>query len=253
MTNIVEYSKSNASLEEKEKFVFEVIDILDKESYKLFGEIIDLSDESFYKVEEISKRIIELYKVYIKVKEAYDYLDMIEQGRVIYATKRFQLKALLTAFTTMFAFLNNAFLGIVSFVALNKVAINDYTREIGEIGISYSNFDDNRLELIKTTIENCDRLFAGKVSRMTEILQSTHSEEDEGYKAIIVNGFIELYLNGEITDDRLLSISDKYKEKLKQILKKDLNSDSDDLITLIQEFNKHNDECKKMTKKLGTS
>ena len=253
MKNIVEYSRSNASLDEKERFLFGVIDILDKESYKLFSEIVDLSDESFYKIGEISFRIIELYQVYINAKKAYDYLDMIEQSRVIYATKRFQLKTLLMAFTTMFAFLNNALLGIISFVALTKVATSDYVREIGEIGITYSNFDDNKLETIKTTIENCDRLFSGKVRKMSELLQSTHNEDDEGYTAIIVNDFIELYLDGEITDDVLLSISDKYKEKLKQILKKDLNSDSDDLTTLIQEFKKHNEECKKMTKKLGSS
>lgn len=252
MSNIIEYSKSNVSLADKEKFLFEVIDILDRESYKLFSEIVDLSEESFYKVSEISARIIELYQVYIKAKEAYDYLDRIEQERVVYATKRFQLKALLMSITTIFAFLNNALLGIVSFVALTKVATSDYVREIGEIGITYSNFDDEKLEIIRTTIENCDRLFCGKVSRMNELLQGTHNKDDEGYKAIIVNVFIELYLSGEITDERLLSMSDKYKEKLKQILKKDLNSDSDDLLILIQEFKKHNEECNKI-KKLGIS
>lgn len=253
MTDIVEYSKSKASLEEKEKFVFEVIDILDKESCKLFGEIINLSDESFYKVKEISKRIIQLYQVYIKAKEAYDYLDLVEQERGIYATRRFQFKSLLTSLTTIFAFINNAFLGVISFVVLNKEATRVYVKELEEIEKNYKKFDDDRLKLIKTTIENCDRLFCGKVDKMNQVLQSTQSKDDDGYKAIIVNGIIELFLRGEVDESRLLSMSDEYREKLKQILKSDLNSNTDDLPTLIKEFKNNNDENKKLIKKLGIS
>ena len=43
--NILEYVNGKDSLDKKEKVVIDTIDILDRESFNLFGEIIDLSDE----------------------------------------------------------------------------------------------------------------------------------------------------------------------------------------------------------------
>lgn len=247
---IMEYSLSSVPLEDKEKFLFEIIDKLDKESYKLYCEIIDLSDKSFYKVKEISRRIIELGRTYKEVKEAYEYLDKIEQERVVSATKRLHLKSMLTGFTVMFAFINNVFLGVIAFILLNSRASKDYVNELEVIRSRYSQFDDDRISLIGTTIGNCDRLFCGKVQRMNNLLEGTKTKEDEGYIAIITDGYITLYLNGEIDEDRILSISDKYKEVLKDILKKDLNSNSDDLLTLLRELKEHNKDIKVLEKSL---
>lgn len=254
MKDILEYSKSNVSLKEREDFLFDLIDMLDKESSKLFGEIIDLSSESFYKANDISSRIVELHKVYIKAQEAYDYLDKLEQSKVVSATKRMQFKSLLVGITTMFAFVSNAFLGIASFVLLNSKATNDFSSEHEEIEGSYAKFDDDRMELIKRTIENCSRLYNGKVYKMNEILKSAYSSHDKDCCcAIVANKFLELYLMGVIPKSRLFELNKTLKSKVLSILLKDLNCDNDDFSYLLDLVKTRSDESKELVKKLGNS
>ncbi len=169
MQDIFDYIKGNAPLNKREKILFSLIDELNDESYNLFCEIIDFKFENFSDLDTISTSIVDMYNRLNKIKNAFEYLKKIEESSYIYATNRFRLKSFLATITTITAFISNIFLGITSFILLNKKATDDYYKELVNIENKIEKFEDeDELILIEKTLDNCDRLFKGKVRKLTK-------------------------------------------------------------------------------------
>ena len=242
------------TIEEGENFIFNAINKLDVESYKLYSEVNDLSTLSLYKAKELAGRISEMKWVYEQIKQGYDMLDIAVQNKAISINNRKRLKMLIAASVSTFAFVSNAILGIISLVVLNSKAISDFMAEIEDFKKSYNRYviADSKLELIENTIKNSDRIYNGRRYVIGRALENISSEDDEMYIACRVNGFLELYLNGDIEDENILELSDEYKKVLLKILKSDLNSDDENLLTLLHQYKDYNDNLG-LVKKLGIS
>lgn len=228
---IEEYVKGKDTLEEKEKYISRIIDMLDKESFELFKEIIDLSDESVYKIIPLYERANYLTDVYSKVMDAISYVNKIEASNFEYAFKRYQLKKLLISMTTISSFLLNALLGIFLFVILSKKANKDFADECDEIYNAIDTIDDEKLRVIFTTLGNCSRLLKGKEDRVFKRLKEMQT--DESLCIMICNDAINSYISGEVNAQQLLCLEPNYQSTIVNILKQDLNTDSEDLIELL--------------------
>ena len=227
MVDILDYSKGRDYLENREEFLFKLISELDKASYDLFGEIVSLSSDSYYKIDNLLTRVNELSRLYNETKESYVYINKIEQSSYDYAAKRFQMKRMLTAMTTIYAFVANALLGILAFVLLNDRATKDFCNELDYINERIRKFDENELTRIKDTIENCSRILSGKIKRM--------ENESEEYNLITAaNSFIYSYIEGLIEFDIINSLNDDIKKIIINILKNDLESESENLFELLE-------------------
>ena len=231
--DIEEYIKGNDSLEKKEKYLRDVIDTLDKESFELFNEIIDLSDESVYKIIPLYERTHHLTEMYNSVLEAINYINKIEASSFEFAFKRYQLKKLLISLTTMSTFLLNAILGIFSFVVLTKKANKDFADELVEIYNSMETIDDDKVKIILRTLDNCARLLNGKKNKIFEHLKEIQPNIKESLCVMICNDAIRGFINDEVSLEQINSLDPFYKDTIVNILKKDLNIDTCDLNELL--------------------
>lgn len=236
--NITSYFKSTAPLEKREALLFKMIDELDKESFILFNEIVDLSDESYYKLESLATRIISLIKIYKEIDESFEYINKIEESSYDYAAKRFQLKRTLIAITTVYASIVNFILGITSFVVLNDIASKEFIDELNNINDKLSEFDKDKLIRIRRTLENTTRLFCGKLKRIANNNELTDS--NNMLLLIIANDYIKDYIEGNIPTEKINFLSDKIKDRITSILKKDLNIDNNNIYELLNIAKKNN-------------
>ena len=244
MENIIEYSKGKDSLEKKEKYVNDLICKLDRESYELYSDIIDCSNTSYYQLPNLSLRCNELSNIYKEVLNAYEYLNNINEDNVMSATKRFQLKRMLTLITTVYAFYANALLGIVSFVLLNNKASKDYYNELVDIESLYTNFDEEKITKIETTLKNSIRLFNKKLDRMKNNTKELKDDENS-INILVANTYIHNYINDEIGKEVFEYLPVSIKNEIIFLLKNDLNSDSNDLYELLDLVkNKDNNSLK---------
>lgn len=243
------------TIEQGENLIFEAINRLDIESYKLYCEVNDLSNLSLYKAKEIAQRLAEMKYAYEQIKQAYDMLDVATQNKGICINNRKRLKLLLAASVSTFAFVSNATLGILSLIVLNSKVILDFFSEIVDYENNYRSkyvIPNSKLELTEKTIENSERIYNGRIISIANALEHVESEDDELYIACRINGLLELYLNGDIEEENITEISDEYKKVLIKVLKSDLNSDNDDLITLLHQYKDHTNNLG-LVKKLGIS
>lgn len=241
---IEEYVKGNDTLEKKEKYISRVVDMLDKESFELFKEIIDLSDESIYKIIPLYERAHYLTDVYNDVMDAINYINKIEASNFEYAFKRYQLKKLLISMTTLSTFLLNALLGILSFVILSKRANKDFADECIEIYDAMEFISEEQLRVIFATLGNCSRLLNGKKNRIFDHLRKIQPDINESLCIMICNDAIKEYISGNASIEQIEYLDPYYKSTIVNILKQDLNSDSDDLIELLNLAKEKSDKSK---------
>lgn len=248
MIDILKYFKGKDRLENREKVLFRLVNELDRESYQLFNEIVDLSDISYYKIQNLYSRVKSLQVLYSETAESFDYIDEIENNSYDYAGKRFQLKRLLTAITTIYASMANALLGIVAFVVLNQKATDDFLRELNAINNRTDKFDEDQVKKIGSTIDNCTRMLESKITKMNEDGSLYSIINNNNLMVIQVNTFILSYIEGLISYDTINSLNDNFKCMIIEILQKDLNSESNDLFELLELAKKQNNDGLKLMK-----
>jgi len=152
-------------LELREEVLFKVMDTLDADSFKLFNEVVDLNDASMDKVEGLVMWLHELLKMYNLANDNFEELNNLELENYTYAARRFQMKRMLAAMTTVYALISNLFLGLLSFLLLNIRANKDFAKEIENIGEKVNRFDEEKLRRIESTLSNCERILYGKINR----------------------------------------------------------------------------------------
>lgn len=244
MENIIEYSKGKDSLEKREKYINDLISKLDKESYELYSDIIDCSNTSYYQLPNLALRCNELTNLFKEVLSAYEYLNNVSENNVMSATRRFQLKRMLTLIATVYAFYANALLGIASFVLLNSKASKDFYNELVDIESLYTNFDEEKIIKIEATLKNCSRIFNKKLERMKTNTKELKNDEDS-INILAANTYIHYYINDEIGKEVFEYLPVSIKNEIVFLLKNDLNSDSNDLYELLDLVkNKDNNSLK---------
>ena len=248
MTDITEYMQGKDKLENREEFLSKLIEDLDSESKALFDEIVDLGNISYYNVTNLYYRVQNLRKLFLKMTESYQYLGKIELSSYDYAGKRFQLKRLLTATTTVYAFMANALLGIIAFVLLNQKATNDFYRDLMDINERTSVFDEEQVKKIGLTLENCIRLLEGKIKKMNEDGNLYNTVSNISLPITQANALILSYIEGYIDEETINGINSEVKSIIIDILKNDLNSDSDDIIELLNKAKNRNNNGMKLMK-----
>ena len=248
MTDILEYSKGTDKLENREDFLFQLLNDLDNESYQLFSEIMDLGDTSYYKIDNLYSRVKYIRDIYNKTVESFKYVGKIEQSSYDYAAMRFQLKRLLTAVTTVYAFMCNVLLGISAFVLLNQRASEDFVNELVYINSRMDKFNEEQLRKIGSTIDNCTRLLEKKLEDMNPSGDLFRIINDGSLEVTQVNGFIVAYIEELIDYDTIDTLSDKLKGMMISILQKDLNIDSDNLQELLEHAKRLNNDGLKLIK-----
>jgi len=249
MEDIISYTKGKDSLKNKEKHVSDIIDLLDKESYKLFCEIMDLDDDSLYKANSISTRIIELSNLYNRVVQAYENINDIEESSYLHISKKYQIKRMMLMITSVYAFLISIFHGIVVFILLSKMNNKSYREELNEL-LEIEQIDESKFDLIDVTLDNCDRIFNGKLDRVSKKISSNSIYD---YDIVTSNMLITLYLQESITKENFESLSIESKERIINILKNDLNTDCNDLYELLDMAKKEDHNSKVLIKKIQNS
>ena len=229
MVDVKGFFKSKISFDEREKVLFELIERLDIESFDLFNEILDLDEESTYKIDSLILRSEELYKLFNEVNEGFEYLNKIELSSYDYAAKRIQAKRLLAAIiTTELFFINFFTLAIISFIYINMRANKYFVLELEDINSRVLKYDEKKMYVIKTTLENCKRLLNGKKKKLDIVL-----EEDYEGRISKENSIIEMYINDEINEEDINNLSNNDRENIIKILSKDLNITNDNIIELL--------------------
>ena len=228
MTDLARYFKGRTPLDEREKVFFDMVDKLDKESFNLFCEITSLNDESTYKIDSLIMRSEELYNLFLVIEDCFEYLEKIEQESGIYAGNRLQAKRLLAGIMTANLFMFNFLIAIIVFVMINMKANKDYAEEFSKICDRVFKFDEDQMRIIKTTLENCQRLLKGKMNRLNVTLK-------EDYDGIIVksNSVIGEYINGEIGEEYINKLPIEVKNNIVNILHQDLNVESTNIYELL--------------------
>lgn len=244
MIDIIDYSKGKDYLENREDFLFKLIDLLDKESLELFNEIVDLNNNSLYKIDNLIYRVEGLRRLLNETAESFAYINEIELSSYDFAARRFQLKRLLTAMVSVYAFLANALLGITAFVMLNHKASTDFCDEIEEIGEKVKRFNENDIYKIRETINNCGRILNGKIKKMEEDIKTGDLIDNYGE----ANQYINLYLYNKIDDDYIGKLSETTTIRMIELLKSDLNSDSNNIYELLELAQSKKENGKKLFK-----
>lgn len=240
--DIIKFAKSTAPIEEREEFIFKLVDSLDVESINLFNDTTSLSSEAYYNIDSIIKRSHELNRIYMSVLEAYEYINNIELSSYVYAARRFQLKRMLTAIATLYAFMVNGFFGLFTFVLLNQKASNDFCKELENIYDIIEQFDFEKLEKVSVTLDNCARILCRKKQIISD------SESINGNIVNEANSFISLYLEDYVSLDDLKYLSDDVKLEIINILKNQFDSEIDDIGELLNIAKKKYDDGLKLIK-----
>jgi hypothetical protein len=244
---IEEYLKGRDYLENREKKLFELIDKMDKESFKLFSEIVDLDMNSFYKVDNLFIRVNNLSDMLDQLSDCYDYLKEIEMNSFSFAGRRLLLKRLMTATVSAFAIIANIGLGLISFITLSSLANKYYAIEIGDLTERIDQYNKCDLSKIASVLLNCANLLKGKMNKLYK------KEEDEllDEELVIANNSIACYLAEDITEEDIDALSDDSKFAIVKLLQKDLKSESDNIYELLNRLKSQSDAAIKLSKELN--
>ncbi len=232
--NALEYVKGKDSLEDKEKFVYDTFNKLDKESFDLFNEIIDLSDYSYYKLMSLYLRTNKLASITKDTIEASNSLNKIEENSFSYATRRYQFKKLMVIFATMFSFLSSSILALLAYVVLSKKANKDYAIELESVYNAMEIVDEDKVKIITNTLQNCQRLLDGKERKILKHLLDSKDNEEVLNNLVLINETIQNYIDGNINYESINKMNDEFKNNLKGILMQDLNAEEEDLFNLLE-------------------
>ncbi len=242
--SIVEYMRSRIPLEIREQKLFELIEEMERESFNLFDEVLNLNNESILKLVSLMNRCKLLTLAYNELAESFVYLNSIEDSSRFYASKRYELKMLMTITATLYAFMQDAMFGILSYVLLSTSAKNYFIKELKDIEANMERFDDIKLKRIGRTLDNSTRIIEGKYNRLLDSIKQTPGLKE---KIIFENEFIISLLEGTKTLDDYNELSIDLKEGILNILKSDLNSDSNninELFDLLQNEEKMKNDLK---------
>ena len=149
------YHDFHIPLEEREKDLFSKIAQVDRESLQLYKILFEKRKDKVVE-EDILSRLTKLNHLFEEIKDGYYYLYALEVQNKKYANLRAMGKAILTIITTAFAFEANPILGIASFVALSKLAGDEYVKELeyfDEVLNQYNCAD--QMTTIQNTLGNC--------------------------------------------------------------------------------------------------
>ena len=228
MIDVRGYFKGDDSIENKEELLFSIIERLDQESYRLFSEIIDLDKESTYKIDSLALRCQELNFLYLAIEDCFNYLNDIEVKGYAYASKRLQSKRLLASVVTINLFMFNFVLAIIAYIMINRKANKEFADEFARISERVFNFDEERLDLIKRTLDNCNRLLEGKMNKLSITIE-------HDYDGLIAksNDIIEGYIRGKLGNDYIEKLPPDIQNHIVNILHNDLNVDSKDIYELL--------------------
>ena len=235
--DLMDYLKGKDTLQNKEKLLFDIVDKLDKESVLLFDEVVSADLNHLYKYNGIVYRVEYLSYMFNKVSEAIDYIVDIESNNFNYASRRFQLKRILTAITTVYAFLANPILGIGSFIVLSKLANASYIDELKYIEESTNRFDAEKFDRIKLTFDNCNRIMTHKSKELFELTKKFNENPDNpeiDYDSFISNMFIKYYFDGTLDKSFYEVIDENTKNNIINLLQEDLNVENDNLFELLE-------------------
>lgn len=247
--DIVNYTKSNVSIDKKEEKVFELIDRLERGINQVFDEVLELNTDSIYKVPNLSYRLTELTSLLDDTYEAYDYLHTIGLEDYQDATRRLQLKRMLATTVSIWAFLSNPLLGIGSFILLNNKANKDYALEIESIDEFTDKYDDERIERIVNTLSNTCRIFNGKVIKLSNKVKEIEESQDKNdVLTLVASECIELYVSGKMDNSFVEDATDELKNKIISTLKRSLKSYSTDINELLELEKIHNEDSVKLIK-----
>ena len=252
--DIIEYIKGTAPLEERRKFLFDLINNLDKESFDLFSDIVDLTEYDFYKNVNLTTRIEYLDSITADVMDGFEYLSKIDTSRYNYAVNRYRFKLFLSMIASGFAFASNIPLGLLSFIVLNKKASKDYTRELEFIGNNVDKYDDEKLNIIANTIANSARIYNSKANNTKDMVLNEMALINGGDDEVMVDAIclanmsIIAYQNGDLNSTSLNSIPDVVKEVMISLLQYDLSEETNDLKELLDKLIEKNEEKLKFVK-----
>ena len=237
MKDFVNYFYSRGSLTEKEALLYELIDLLDKESYNLFSEITNLSNNSTYKLESLSNRMEELDDLLAQVDLGNICLKHQVENRNILADSKFYSKLVLLGAISTCIFRFDAILAIlVLFYFFNKFD-DKHELEKQKRTEKIKTFDNDKLKIINNTLDNCDRLLSGKMDRTSSLQISDR----------LANKCIESYIDGRKLNIDYLS--DDIKEIIKTILTNDLNTNENSIEKLLSSAKENHNKTLKLLKK----
>ena len=230
---VIEYIKTIKPLEEREKYISDLIISLDKESFELFNEIMDLSDESVYKLIPLYKRTIGLTDIYNGITEAIN--DVIKEESFNYnsVNGKYQFKYLLITIVSFYAFMTNALFGILAFILLTRRNNKDFANDVVDIYDSLDVIDDSREPIIHTTLDNCARILNSKKEKIIQHCFDSELDLSEKLRMMVSNDAVKDFLNGDISTKDISFYREEYKKSIINMLKKDLNIDSEDLELLL--------------------
>ena len=238
MKDFIAYFTSGKPLEEREQLLFELVNLLDNESFNLFNEIINLNDSSYYKIENLTTRINELKELNIQINKAFEYIKKIEESGYDYATRRLQFSRLAVAITTVYSCMINFILGIFHYIILNRMVNERFANELEETNQKIRQFDEDKITTINNTLDNCTRLLKGKMHKI--------QEHNFDLFDIIANDYITQYLEGNAKNIEYLP--DNLQIKIREMLQIDLNTNNDNLDDLLSSTKDNSGKVLKLIK-----
>ncbi len=128
--DIVEYLNEKDDLEIREKRLFEIIDKIDKESYKLFSEVTDLDLNSYYKVDNLYIRINHVTDMLEEVSNIYDSLACLEANTLISIRKKRSRKKLLVALISSLIVFINLYIGLINYLIFSSIVDNSHIKKL---------------------------------------------------------------------------------------------------------------------------
>ncbi len=249
MERIEDYSNSKIPLAEREQILFQTVEYLDDESVKLFSKLVDLDVSSIEEIEDTYQRIIELQKLFAKVKEAYDYLMSVEIANYSFAFRRLELKYFLNFLATFYAFKVSPPLGIFSFTALSHLTNTYFMSEKEQIDDALDQYNiDERMNTIRRTLENCCRFFDGK-SQLEEEKTKTKEDLKKRKTRLAANSYIILFLAGHLTVEDVHKMPKEIRDMVIQTIKNNGNPNSKSLFELYEILQREEKEKKAYRKK----
>ncbi len=245
--NIVEYLNEKDGLEAKEKRLFDIINLIDEESYKLFSEVTDLDLNSFYKLDNLYMRMDNLSVMLDQASYCYNYLITFEKNSLDYPARKLIIKKLLALFISSVISMVNVSIGLGSFIIISILANKSFLKEITSANRRKDALKKLDLSTISITLENATNLLEGKMNRLYAMKESEEISQD----IIITNNYIASYLLDKLSNEEIETLPSNCKQIIIKILQKDLSSNSDNIYELLSELRNKNDSEIKLTKQLN--
>jgi len=228
--NIIELIKSTKI--KNLNFIVDQIKELDTEISDMFSEAVDQKEKSIYKLELLSKKLqlLDLKKQGLEI-------DFKEYGANAHKLRRIRMNFCLIAFL----------IAGISLIAFNLYFIYSivyglflfslfYTNHLVE---SYENEVDGVEEIFRirgNTLFSCKNILNKKINKKRSEVQEIDLEKTDDFDiAILANKMICEYLE----NNKLVYISDKVSEHAIKMLQYELDSDSEEVLILLDQAKKH--------------